>query len=101
MSKSKFAWQTIQLAFQVGEISRKVSDLIDVYTDRGYGSTDPLKVEDINETPPGYAPTGVTLSLAQFQEIAGVLVELLAFVNAGAVATKDRGATLNKYRTDV
>jgi len=101
MSKSKFAWQTIQLAQQVGQISRQVKDLIDVYTDRGYGTTDPLKVEDINDTPPGYAPTGVTLTLPQFAEIAGVLVELLAFMDAAAVQTKDRSATLNKYRTDV
>jgi len=69
MSKAKFAWQTIQLAQQVGQISRQVNDLIDVYNDRGYGSTGPLTVSDVNETPPGYAPTGLTLTLAQFGEI--------------------------------
>lgn len=101
MSKAKFAWQTIQLAHQVGEISRKVNDLIEVYNDRNYGTTDLLTVSDINETPPGYAPTGLTLTLPQFVEIAGFLLELKAFMDAGNVVSKDRAATLNKYRTDV
>jgi len=101
MGKAKFANETIRLAYQVGDISRQVKDLIEVYTDRGYGTTDLLTATDINTPEPGYSPLGTPVTLAQFNEIAGLLVELMAFIDNGVVATKDRGVTINKYRTDI
>jgi hypothetical protein len=102
MSKAKFCWQAVTLAAQVGQIARQAKDMVDVYVDRGYGTTDALTEADVNQTPAGQQPLDQTLTLAQFQEITGVLVDLIAFYDGTAVATKDRGAVLNKYtRSDV
>lgn len=101
MSKTNFSYRTISLAFQVGYIARQVKDLIEVYVDRGYGSIDPLTIDDINGTPNGQVPLDINLTMEQFNEIAGFLVELNAFIDGGVVESKDRGIVLNKYRTDV
>jgi len=72
-----------------------------VYEDRGYGTTDLLTVADINAPEHGYIPLGAPITIAQFNEIAGLLVELMAFIDNGTVAKKNRGLVINKYRTDI
>jgi hypothetical protein len=102
MSKTLFARKAIALASQLGEIEREVKDLVNVYVDRGYGSTDPLTDTDINKTPEGETPLTTPITVAQFGEIATVLTELIAFCENGTMAANNRNAVLNKYtRTDV
>ena len=103
MSKALFVAQTIQAAFQLGQIARHTTDLIEVYLDRGYADSDPLTVEDLNTQVNGYpVPDPANpMTMVQFAEIAELLLELKAFMDNQPVLTKDRGLIVNKYRTDV
>lgn len=101
MSKSLFAWRVQAIAAQLGEIGREVKDLTEVYIDRGYGSTNPLTDVDITTTPEGKEAMPL-LTLAEFNQVAGVLVDVVTFLDGGAVAAADRMAVLNRFtRKDV
>ncbi len=103
MQKVRFVWRILQLLLQIGQIMKSARDLYNVYIDRGYGSG-PTQITDtdLQVTIPGEGIDLSGMTVAQFNEVAGVLVDILAFFEGtGAPAMKDREAIYNKYRRDI
>src|SRR5512146_712847 len=101
MNKARFANETLRLAFQVGQMSREVADLISVYNDRGYATTNPIGATDINTPVPGYPVLDAPLTVEQWNEIASMLVSFQRFMVGLSVTPADWDLVVNKYRQDV
>jgi hypothetical protein len=98
--KIQFIIAVLSVMQDLARSLRKVRDLVKVYTDRGYGTTDLITDADFSSSRPGeYDLVGITAE--KFNEAAGVLVEFQSFMSGIAAAAKDREAIINKIRKDL
>lgn len=97
--KIRFIISVIATLQELSKILRKVRDLVKLYTDLGYGTTDPIEAEDFNVSRPGeFDLTGITVEA--FNAAAAVLVEFQSFMGGGTSTAKDREAVISKIRKD-
>jgi hypothetical protein len=100
MQKVKFVWAVLQLLWSIGDVARKTRDLYEIYVDRGYASgTNAITDADLQVSSGAINLNGLTVT--QFNEASGVLVDLINFMDGKTVALKDQLAIINKYRQDI
>jgi hypothetical protein len=103
MQKTRFIWRVLSLLLKVGEIVREAQDLSKVYTDRGYApaGSNPISDADFNVDMPGEGIHLAGMTLTQFNEAAGAMVQIIAFMTGQTSVKADYTTVINKYRQDI
>lgn len=96
-----FIMAVIKTLQELASILRKIRDLVKVYNDLGYGSTDPITDADMGTYRGQGELDTIGITAADFLGAAAVLIEFQAFMSNGASTAKDREAAINKIRKDL
>jgi len=93
-TKLKFTGQAISVADVLAKAASDLSDLTDVYFDRGYdaGGSDPIVDGDVSDLDKTAAELALMITLAQ---------QFANFMDNSAVTTGDYGSTLSSMRQDL
>lgn len=103
MQKARFVWRVLQLLLKIGQVVAEAQELVDIYLDRGYAAgPNALTDADLQVSIPGENVDLTGFTVAQFGEVAAVMLDQIAFMQGtAAVAQQDRQAVYNKYRRDI